>query len=211
MGLFIVCFSIIAVLVILLAIITTIDSKRKKEYRETFIYKQTLKDSFFGDLEFEVDSGKHTLTCSGISFEPFQPKLIIEAYWDTYQELYFRSLEHLYQMREEIIQNLLNGFLGLNADESDIQKREYLKTIFTIDTIEIHKKGPYFLKDEVFLDTVCDIVEKRPIAFQMAGDPEDWVISIIPSEDKTKDSKNYRLPIAYLDCDTKAVIYTILE
>lgn len=210
----IILFFICLILVILICIIISIknDEKNGKEYCAQYISQIVLSDGFFGEMEFEEDKKLNIITCRNhnVQFGKYSPIISIENYEEKNKEMYFSCLETVYEKQEEIIQNLLNGFLNSNSN-GDERIREKLEEIFLIESIAIERRGEYFLEDTVYMDTCCEIIESNPLEFDMDGDQNDLVISVVGNSNKSKDHNYYQMPVAYMDCKTKSMCYIFME
>ena len=110
-------------------------------------------------------------------------------------------IKYVYRKQEEIIENLFKGFLESYANSNEVTPDTF-KENFAIDYINIEKRGEYFLEDVLMMDdTDCDFMD---------GNSEDLVVVVVGNPNKNKRFHNYyQIPIAYMDCKTKKMCYTL--
>lgn len=186
-------------------IVIKIDKKEEKEYCGQYIIEMVIKDKTFGEIKFEKDTLKNELTCKSfkIPFGKYNPRIQIYNYEEKDEEIYLRSLEHVYSKQEEIIENLLETVLEGYSNSKELTP-DTLKENFDIDFISIEKYGDCFLED--LLEGA--IAENEENIVYWREEPKHLVAAV---EGKLNFKSYYRFPIAYMDCKTKKICYILSE
>lgn len=181
--------------------------KKEKEYRDKHISEIIINDKVFGKIKFERDAHLNQLCCKNFNmpFGKYNPTIEIEDYDANNNELYFRSLEYLYSMQQEVSHTLFDVFWESYSTSKEVTK-DKLDSTFDIKRIEICKC------DENFSSYLLEEGEL------IKGDcpefcPEDWIIIVSCEPDKNNVFHNYYAlkPIAYMDCKTKNICYMLDE
>ncbi len=182
----------ISIIIVALSISIKRDNKKEKAYRNQNISKVIIVDKTLGEIEFEKDTLKNTLTCMKFKmlFGNYDPVICIENYREEENELYFRSLEHLYSKQEEIIYNLKKNFREAFPESAEVTPEN-----FKIDHIEIQRYRDCYIEDAVCVNR------------------DDMVVVVVGNPNKnTKLTGFYgSFPVAYMDCNTKKICYTMEE
>lgn len=196
----------IAIFAVCLLIGVKRDQVKEKAYREQNITEVIWEDAVLGKVTFEKDTAIDTLTCRSfpLPFGGFRPEVLLVECDETRPEFYFESLRWVFEHQTQITAALFEGFLDAYSGSEEVTQAR-LKENFGIDRISIEKRGPYFLEDTTLLD-VPDHSDSP--AFDMEGDPEDWIVVIAADPNQKKLFRNYhQTPVAYVDCETKALLY----
>ena len=183
------------------------DEKKKKEYREQNVSEVLIQDKFFGEVACEYDKEMNQLTFTNLSipFGKYNPRIYIEDYEEDKREFYFRKLEYVYQLQQEIIEKMIAGFLETYTNCEELT-RERLEETFSIETISLEKcnefHSEYLFAEDTFIEGdhfECEV--------------GDWLLIVESEVDKKKIFRNnYAVdPVVYLKCETNEMCYMLAE
>lgn len=192
---------------IVLFILIKRDEKKQKEYCEKHVTEIVINDKFFGEVKCEKDNNLNSLSCKNLNrpFSKYNPKIVVEEYEERNNELYFRSLECVYSIQQEIATTMMDAFLEMYGSEKEVT-RETLKQNFEIDGISIYKCMEHF--NEYFL-AEGELVKGEVPEFQEG----DWVLVVSSAPNKNKlfhDFYSFE-PTLYMNCRTKIMCYVMEE
>ena len=205
-SLFIIC--PILIIIVCLTISIKKDEKRKKEYRYKNVTESIIEDKTFGEIKVELDTLKNELTCTNLKklFGKYNPIIRIENYEEKNREFCFRSLEYLYSKQEEIIKTFFEGFLSAYAHVKEITPAS-LEENFGIEEILITDSSKCAIEDHVVLSGAVDSTCTKEYE---EHDFEKFVAVVVSNPDKNKLFGGYYMyPVAYMDCKTKQICYTV--
>ncbi|MDR0964179.1 MAG: hypothetical protein LBM60_06160, partial [Clostridium sp.] len=113
--------------------------------------KISLEDPYFGKMTFTLDDndGRHDLIDgkTEVMFGRYNPDLGIDNYEESKKELYFRSLEYVYSIQNEIITYFYEDTKSLcdewekHFENGDPITKEYIEEEFEITSIDIRPSG----------------------------------------------------------------------
>lgn len=109
-SLFIIC--PVSAIIIFLAVSTQKDQKKEREYNKKYIKEKTIQNSFFGPIKIIEDCSKKASIIKRINilFGKDNPEIIINNYDKEKINIYFESLEYIYNLQEKIIEKLTKLF-----------------------------------------------------------------------------------------------------
>ena len=207
-SLFIIC--PVSIIIVCIMISIKKDEKRRKEYHDNNVTERVIKDKTFGEIKAEFDALKNELTCTNFqkSFGKYNPIIKIKNYEEKNKEFYFRSLEYLYGKQEEIIKTFFEGFLSAYNHVKEITPA-LLEENFDIEEIFITEGSECAIEDHVGLEGAVDSSYPKEYG---EHDFEGLVAVVVSNPNKNKLLSNYYMyPVAYMDCKTKRICYTIEE
>ncbi len=192
------------VIVVALSISVKRDEKKEKEYKDKYVEEVVINDKVFGEMKFQKDNNLNTLRCDDFkqTFGTYHLEIKIEDYDENEQELYFRSLECLYNRQEEIIETLFEGFVEAYSNSKEVT-HDKLKENFAIKKIVIDKCDEYLLEE-------AEVIEEDE-GFEF--EPDDYIATVYCDPNQNKLFRDYyaKYPMAYLHCKSKKIIYVLEE
>jgi hypothetical protein len=136
---------------VLLTILTFLRSAKEDKAKKESKIDVFLEDPYFGEMTFTLDDndGSHDLNegKTKVMFGKYNPELHIDNYDESKKELYFRGLEYVYSIQDEIIKSFYEDAKGLCDDwgehfeNGDPLTKDYIEEEFRIPDIDIRLSG----------------------------------------------------------------------
>ncbi len=144
--------------------------QREKEYREKYISDLIIEDKTYGRMNFELDSFEERIELIEINLPEFGndtiDEFIIYEYHESKKDIYFRSLDYIYENSQKILEGLCEMAKDVYDSEDITINIEDIRNQLSVSWIEISLND----KDECIVEMhggvnndICDHIAEHGV------------------------------------------------